>query len=238
MKPFVLIAALRTPIALQRPLHLDGLLLAAAFKLDPSKMASLDGLIASFDGIPKASAGFLIYEGHGAPVQPITRVRAVRMNSSLVAMLHADPKKPATANQIDAMSPYRARLTPHRPIAAIREVAWQATGDADAVLQLARSIDNLGAMHGQGFGEVLSWRTESCSADPAESGWRKGERLLRRLPIERTTKMFAMRPQNVLEDIAAPAPPYWMKDVVIPVLEPTLASLIMQEHAAREILAF
>ena len=50
--------------------------------------------------------------------------------------------------------------------------------------------------------------------------------------------MFATRPQNVLEDIAAPAPPYWMKDVVIPVLEPTLASLIMQEHAAREILAF
>ena len=66
----------------------------------------------------------------------------------------------------------------------------------------------------------------------------KAQRLLRRLPIERTTKMFATRPQNVLEDIAAPAPPYWMKDVVIPVLEPTLASLIMQEHAAREILAF
>jgi hypothetical protein len=238
MTPFILIASLRTPIALSRPLHLDGLLLAAAFKLDPSKLASLDGLLVSQNDIPKASAGILIYEGYGAPIQPVTRLRGLGLSTRLACELHATPEMPLEKRQTEPMSPYRNRITPHHPIAGIKEVAWQAVGDADSVLQLARTIDNIGTMHGQGFGEVVSWRTEECAASEHDAGWRASQYLLRRLPVAKARSLFQGDPKNGLEDVAPVAPPYWLKDNMIPVLEPTLASLVMKEETARDRLAY
>jgi len=238
MKPFVLIATLRTPIALSRPLHLDGLLLAAAFRLDPSQHASLDGLIASRDGIPQASAGFLIYDGFGAPVQPVTRLRALRLSMPMADKIHATKSMPAAMKQVDAMSPYRNQITPHKPLASVRAVAWQALGDAERVLELAQTIDNLGAMHGQGFGEVTSWHIEECATENDRAGWAGPNRLLRRLPKDTAASLFPVLPAGVLEDTAPAFPPYWSKADEVPILEPTLASLVLQEGAARDALGY
>lgn len=219
-----------------RPIHLDGLLLAARERrenvLDLSR--PLDCVVVQ-DGVYRASAAFLVAPGlQGAASEPMYRTWRFQLEDTKTLMTFgATRASPASERKLKtANSKYRNGFRRHDLLTGIESLVWQCVGDPAAVLSLAREIRAIGQSAQTGYGEVRSWSLEACDAPDAEAGWVSGGRALRNLPERLIPAGCAVDPAHAPLGEQRAAPPYWDPTARERCWVPTLASLTGDEDLA------
>ncbi len=240
MRAFNLRAALRTPIEISRPLHLDGLLLAARERrenlLDLSR--PLD-CVAMQEGVYRASAAFLVAPGiHGAAVEPMHRTWRFRLDDTQSLMTFSATRgSPASERRLKtANSKYRNGFRRHDVLTGIESLLWQCVGDPGAVLSLAREILAVGQSAQTGYGEVRAWTLEACDVPDAEAAWVSGGRALRNLPERLVPDGCRVDGEHASVDERRAAPPYWDRTGRERCWVPTLSSLTGDADMADEVM--
>jgi hypothetical protein len=237
--PFVVEARLKTPLSAKAPLHLDGLLLAARDRCELPDPARPLACVAMRDGIYRASAGVIVADGPGGVShENVKRIKRIDSLGGDASLIRIDENSPRSQRLIDAMSPYRQRLSTYPLIVGARAVYWQAVGDADGVRELLEFLPTVGAMSSQVYGEVDEWSVHGCEADAKEGGWFAAGRILRTLPIALATTRYGFDlSEGTLVIEARVGPPYWVADGTVEAVMPSLRSLVMNASGARQLLS-
>jgi len=239
IEPFILTARLQTRLSLKRPVHLDGLLLAAReIERDRIDLEPLDCVVME-DGVYRASAGVMIASGlAGATTSSVGRVSRVRLEGGDIQFIHVYENTPSEGRSIDWKSPFRPMLQSQTVIDGIVAISWALLGDRDAVMSLARRIHCIGSSANTGMGRVLSWEAEDCVAAPEDVGWFGGGAPIRNLPAEVVRKRIGAihHPGTALLHECC-APPYWDKSRKTLVVSPRLSAMIASSAAARRMLS-
>jgi len=229
MRAFNLRATLQTPVEIARPLHLDGLLLAARERrenlLDLSRPLEC---VAMEDGVYRASAGFLVAQGlFGVAVDPMYRTWRFRNEDfGTLSTFAVNKDMPAAERRLGtANSKYRNGFRRHDVLTGVASVVWQCVGDPEAVLALARHIRGIGQSATTGYGRVRDWSLEACDVPDAEAAWVSGGRVLRNLPARMLPPGTTVDPLHASLDVQRPAPPYWDREGREECWIPTLSSL-------------
>jgi len=240
MRPFILRANMETGLSATQGIHLDGLLLAARERLEgvvdldrPLDCLMLDR------GVYRASMGIMVAPGlAGAAVQPVRRVWRFRVeDQQALSFFKAGPDSPLPERRLPTQnSKYRNSFRSQDVLTGVQSVVWQAVGEPDAVLALAREVKCLGASSVTGFGRVRSWEVEACDAPAAEAGWHAGGRALRNLPLDLAPEGAFDDNVVAFRDVQRARPPYWDEAGRVPCLVPTFDGLVMAPHRADEIL--
>lgn len=233
LKPIVVVAEMRGPLVLNNPLHLDGLLLAAREKRDgiESRGTPFTALARTGD-VFNASAGILVVEGIGGAFEDkITRTRRLDMKRD--GEWIAFPENATKAERtIGSMSPYRPTMETQRVVGNVRQVVWQAVGDAAEIEDLLGFVGTLGRQHKTGWGEVERFEILPSEADPSTCGLAAGGKAVRNLPVG-MARDIGVETGQVLKGRLEP--PYALAEGgAVDVFAPTLAQLTMSEEKARE----
>lgn len=235
-QPLTIRARLVTPLSIEEPIHLEGILYDARYRRDPSTKGTPLACLAYEFGIPKASAGILVESGAtGVRSGVVSAVRSVKINSTDNERIHADAKTPSSMRQIGEMSPYRARLRDYRTLSGVREVIWQAVGDRDGIMDLLSQVPGIGTLRNRGFGQVADWEVEACEADAVGAGWFADGKVLRRLPSSVVRSYLDAIPEGVSLRLDRLQPPFWDDQEEIEVVAPMLKSMTMTIREARAI---
>lgn len=178
---FAVRAVLRTPLVASE-LPFEALLLAAS-EMAGRRLGSWRDLpLASAAGgvVPAASAGVLETGPFGAVEEPVVRKRSLRLSSGDGEGIAVGLGE---ASRIDPMSPLRPALRRYRLLLGVRAVWWSAVGDPEAVMGLLDEVTGLGAMAGQGYGEIDDVEVRLLAdPGPAPGVLGRGGQLLRRMP--------------------------------------------------------
>jgi CRISPR type IV-associated protein Csf3 len=240
MQVFNIRARLRTGITVSRPIHLDGLLLAAREQrenhLDMER--PLD-CITMDRGVYRASAAFMVAPGlQGAAIQPMYRTWRFRIeDTQVLSSFRATAASPRSERVLPTSnSKYRNGYRRQDVMTGIESLVWQCVGDPEAVLSLAREIHCIGAASNTGFGRVREWGIEPCEATEAEAGWFAGNRVLRSLPESHVPAGISIDRAHAVLDTQRAVPPYWDTSGRVRCWAPTLDSLIVDGDGADDIL--
>ncbi len=230
MIPFLLRATVTTPVALRRPLHLDGLL-TEAFWRDPGDATEAKLPIAMRDGIAIAGAAWLEGGRFGVAMRRMLRVKALVTEALPSPAFYADPALGKAGRAIGPMSPMRQRLTPYPIYEGVRALWWPVVGDPDACLALANRITNLGGMANTGYGCVDVWSVEEVeTVDDDFALLQSNGAPCRVLPLDLWKKWAGKEvvPYGAVVTTARPCPPYWTGEEQVCVC-PTLSALIKRK---------
>ena len=200
---FALRMAIDTPIALQRLLHLDGLLCslaaAAGWQWD-------DIPLERYEGIWQGSAAMLEVGPFGPIHFKQMRLKQVRKDTVPAAVAETLPKGDRI---IGAMSLERNQLTPYSCLGGVRAVWFTGRGDPGAVSDLASRAPNIGGMGRTGYGRITGVAVMPLD-EAALTGLMLGDgRPARTMPVGLWGRIGDVEhPHKVVSD-ERPFPPYW-----------------------------
>jgi hypothetical protein len=148
MSGFALRIAIDTPVVLNNLLHLDGLLerLLASRGDDPANVS-----LRRIDQVYCASAALLETGPFGAVENRWTRVKRMRGENDYGI------KSDRRLTQIDAMSPFRPKLTDHKLFESVSAIWFCGQGNHARIAEVLRDLTSLGSMASSGYGRVLEW---------------------------------------------------------------------------------
>ena len=184
--PFLLTVPLATPPAIAlhlAPLMLDGVLLAALERRfgsseaagRPLPLARVEhgGQEIAFGSCAVAVTDAVAEDGCwiDLPVvnEHVHRVRSLRGEAQDLVERAAFGQAPLRHRSLQGTSPYRPRLRHYQTVAGISALAFIATGDAAAVVDLLGELPGLGAMSGQGYGEMMHKNIRAVQLKDAET---------------------------------------------------------------------
>lgn len=149
MSGFAIRIAIDTPVVLNNLLHLDGLLerLLASRGDDPANVP-----LRRIDQIYCASAALLETGPFGAVEKRSTRVKRLRGENDYGS------KSDRRLTQIDAMSPFRPKLTSHKLFESVSAIWFFGQGNHARIGELLHDLTSLGSMASCGYGRVLEWQ--------------------------------------------------------------------------------
>ncbi len=200
---FALRMGIATPIALQRLLHLDGLLCSLA----ATAGGRWDDIpLKRYEGIWQGSAAMLEVGPFGPVYGQQVRLKHVRKDAVPAAVAKALPKEDRI---IGAMSLERNQLTPYSCLSGVRAVWFTGRGDPGAVSELASRAPSIGGMGRTGYGRTTGVEVMVVD-DAALTGLVLGNgRPARTMPVDLWERIGdAEHPQKVVSDERA-CPPYW-----------------------------
>ena len=150
MSAFAARIGIDTPIALTDLLHLDALL----GRVVTDDGGDIDDLpLARTDGMWHASAALLETGPFGAVSAEQQRIKSIRKGQFPDGVLdHLPPGK----RTIGAMSAFRGRITPYRPMSGVTALWFVFDGDPVAVADLLDDVLFFGAYHKVGYGRRAS----------------------------------------------------------------------------------
>jgi len=231
MEAFILRATLSTPVSFRSHPHLDALLMAAREKAMGPETVGQPLPLAERDGLWQASQAFAV----GAVAHPdqtdLVRPKTVKGPKLGLGDLHWEKSLGNDGRKLHPDSPYRGQLSRYDLLEGVQAVYWQAYGDPEACLGLARLIENVGAMANTGWGRVEQWEILPCDRlAPKDAGWVSEEGMpLRAIPL----RLWA--PGKELADIRVPdgatvgmfgvRAPYWQRPNQEMAVAPTRAWL-------------
>ncbi|MGY3581957.1 hypothetical protein ACVIGB_001120 [Bradyrhizobium sp. USDA 4341] len=231
-RPLVVVAEMAGPLVLRDPIHLDGLLLAAREKRDGMGARGAPFTALSRCGeVYAASAGVLVAEGIGGILEDVvTRTKRLDMKrDGPYIRLPENAKKEDRV--IGPMSPYRSEMRKERVLGNVRQVVWQALGDAAEIEDLLSYVTCIGKQYATGWGEVAEFSALPSEADPKLCGLAIGGKASRNLPVG---MLEALGLQSDIVVKGRVEPPYAMLDGTVDIAAPSLRNLIMTEEEVRE----
>jgi hypothetical protein len=237
--PFILTARLQTQLAVTRPIHIDGVLLAARERLHGEvDRAPLD-CVAADEGVYRASAGLMVASGlTGASIGSQTRVFGIKLDGVDMNFIDCGDETPESERRPTKNKACQQKYRSQQIIDGIQSVSWTLLGDPDAVLGLTRAVFCIGGSANTGMGKVLSWEVEEAASDPEAAGWFAGGMPIRNLPAETVRRRLGaihFPTTSLIHDRCTP--PYW--DAAAPrtlTVAPRLAAMIVSTSRADELL--
>ena len=200
---FALRMAIDTPIALQRLLHLDGLLCSLAAAVG----GQWDDIpLERYEGIWQGSAAMLEVGPFGPTYFQQMRLKHVRKDTVPVAVAKTLSKGDRI---IGAMSLERNQLTPYSCLGGVRAVWFTGRGEPRAVSDLASRAPSIGGMGRTGYGRITEVAIMPLD-EAALTGLVLGNgRPARTMPVGLWERIGdAEHLHNVVSD-ERPFPPYW-----------------------------
>ena len=234
--PFVLVGRLDSPVMTERPIHVDGLLLAIRERLEGgASVGTPFGALSRRGGAFQASAAFLA----GPSLAPVS-VTHHATSRSLRFTGQSDDRDIVADGRERVVSQMNLRLRGHVPRHVTVEGAtaayWQCLGDPDRVLALARRIECVGGRRNARYGEVVEWEVLPCrdGLDRREVGRTSGGRVLRNLAADDVDGV----PDGARPERGRIEPSYKDVEGRIDVVVPTLRSMLGSHAEARALFGF
>lgn len=200
MSGFALRIAIDTPVVLNNLLHLDGLLerLLANRGDDPANVP-----LRRLDQIFCASAGLLETGPFGAVEKRATRVKRLRGENNYGS------KSDRGLSQIDAMSPFRPKLTHHKLFESVSAIWFFGQGNYAHIGELLRDLMSLGSMASCGYGRVREWQIMDLGKSDDHGLLLKNGLPARAIPVALWRRLgLAQHPRAIITQ-QSHRPPYW-----------------------------
>ncbi len=200
MSGFAIRIAIDTPAVLNNLLHLDGLLerLLASRGDDPANVP-----LRRIDQVYCGSAGLLETGPFGAVENRWTRVKRLRGEQDYGI------KSDRRLSPIDAMSPFRPRLTDHELFESVSAIWFCGQGNHARIAEILCDLTSLGSMASCGYGRVLEWQITDLVKSDENGLFLKNGLPARAVPMTVWRRLgFPQHPRAIITQQSYRAP-YW-----------------------------
>lgn len=197
---FAIRIAIDTPVVLNNLLHLDGLLerLLASRGEDPANVP-----LRRIDKIYCVSAALLETGPFGAVENRSTRIKRLRgVNDS-------GSKSDRPPARIDAMSPFRPKLTNYKLFESVSAIWFFGQGSHARLRNLLRDLRSLGSMAACGYGRVLEWEMIDLGKSDDHGLLLKNGLPARAVPVTLWRRLGLPRHPRAIVAQQSYRPPYW-----------------------------